>query len=102
MSVKNFVVIAYALGSVLMGLLLLAGGLFNGSPAMPLLALLFVAEFGFFVTGGAAIMAFRGVKGEMLQRNRLVISASLAAFSLTFMVIGVSLWRAFVSTSGAG
>ncbi len=103
MNIKTILMVAYALSATLFLLLLATGGLVGGgSPSLPLLTLLFIAEFGFFVAGGGAIVAMRGVKGERLEKNRLAVAGGLAFACLVFLGLGVMLWRGYVAAGGGG
>jgi len=84
---------ALLLGMVVATVLLQAGALDpGGEHALPLLTLLIVAEFGFFVTLIGAVLGVRTLLGQGLAPALLAITFGCGVLSLGFLYLGFTLW----------
>ncbi len=99
MKTYNFPYIALALAATLF-LVVIQGSQLqeDGSYTLPLLTLLVVSEFSFFVT---AIAVYVGLKYRAQVENKLFYTATIITclvFSIYFLTLGITLWP---SISGA-
>ncbi len=64
----------------------------DGKPALPLLTLLIMSEFGFIVTAIGAVVGIIAVKAS--QRKLMLVLTSLAcgAMAVRFMMLGIEFW----------
>lgn len=93
MKTINFPYIASALGIVIM-LLVMKGGQpgADGSTAMPLLTLLVMSEFAFFVTAFGTYIGAKHLRATGIQPLYAVVTVFCALLSLRFMWLGIELW----------
>lgn len=64
----------------------------DGTTLMPLLTLLIVSEFAFFVTAIGAYLGIRRVQGEGMKPLNAVITLFCMLLSVGFLWLGVTLW----------
>lgn len=97
MKTAHFPWIALGIGLIL-ALALVKGGAFaaKGSAALPLLTLLFMAEFGFFVTGAGAVTGIRHWLGARAETRPLYAGLGAAILSIGFLFVGFFLWNGYV------
>jgi len=93
MKTINFPYIAAALGSMLM-LVVMRGSMLaaDGQTAMPLLTLLVVSEFCFFVN---AIAVYIGIKHSIATGFQAIYTATTllcALLAMRFLFLGITLW----------
>ena len=94
MQIKNFPYVTLFLGVMFM-LVVTIGGQINeasNNTRLPLLTLLIVSEFAFFLTAAGAIVSIK----HMFARGtntKLIVAALLCILSaLTFLAKGISFW----------
>ena len=89
----HFSFIATALGLILLALLMkTAPETIDGPPKLPLLTMLIVSEFGFFVT---AIGAFTAIKTQLAKgHNKYLLTSTICCIllSIKFLLTGISYW----------
>lgn len=94
MVVKNFPYVALFLGMMFM-LVVTFGGQINeatNNTRLPLLTLLIVSEFAFFLTGAGAIMSIKHMLAHGTN-TKLIVAALLCILSaITFLAKGISFW----------
>ena len=61
--------------------------------SLPVLTLLFVSEFGFFVTAIGAVMGVRGLLKQGLRIVPVLVVLSCTGFAAGFFIIGMRLWK---------
>ena len=64
----------------------------DGSTTMPLLTLLVVSEFAFFVTGIGAFIGVRHLRQEGIQPVYALVSVFCVLLAILFMWLGIKLW----------
>jgi hypothetical protein len=64
----------------------------NGTTALPLLTLLIMSEFGFFLTGIAAFMGIRHIQATGMKSAYVFITGLCVILSVTFLWLGIQLW----------
>ena len=99
MNKTHFSWIALGIGGLIAMILLRFGATGQtGEPELPLLTSLFLAEFGFLVTGAGAII---GIKAWLVERPGLLFLLSpvaCALLALAFAWLGFAIWGEKVST----
>lgn len=85
--------LALGLGLLIALLLMQTGALGPASErALPLLTLLIVTEFGFFLTGIGAGLALRNLVRQGIGVSQLAAAAGCGALSAAFLWLGLELW----------
>lgn len=93
MKTRDFPYIALALGSFLLLVVLRGSQLaHDGHTSLPLLTLLVVSEFSFFVNAIGAYIGFNQLRKTGFQPLYSLITLLCLALSLYFMWLGVQLW----------
>lgn len=95
MNIKNkpFSLIAIILGLPLLVLLIKSAPEFaGGEPKLPLLTMLIVSEFGFFVTAIGAFTAIKTILNTGMNQFFVASAIFCAGLSIKFMLIGISYW----------
>lgn len=64
----------------------------DGSTLIPLLTLLVVSEFAFFVTAIGAFIGFRQIRAVGIQPLYALMTALCVLLAIGFMWLGVKLW----------
>jgi len=64
----------------------------NGNTTLPLLTLLIMSEFGFFVTAFGAIFGVQHIRSIGIKPVYTVVTVLCALFSVRFMWLGITLW----------
>lgn len=93
MSKYNFPYIALFLGMTLM-LVVSFGGQVNDAniTRLPLLTLLIICEFAFFVTAIGAYVSLKQIFDSGLTWTRLIVTALCGLSAVTFLVKGIAFW----------
>ena len=93
MKTINFPYIALALTAFLL-LLVLKGSELNsdGTTTLPLLTLLVVSEFSFFVTAIAVYIGSQNIKTKGFRSLYSLVTLLCLALSIQFMLLGIQLW----------
>ena len=93
MKTRDFPYIALALGAFLL-LVVLRGSqtASDGLTSLPLLTLLVVSEFSFFVNAIGAYIGFNEVRKTGFQPLYSLVTLLCLALSLYFMWLGIQLW----------
>ena len=63
------------------------------APALPLLTLLFMSEFGLVVTGVGAVMGFGAFRRRRDEPLLLAVSAACVLLAIGFFWLGLGLWQ---------
>ncbi|PHS33433.1 MAG: hypothetical protein COA95_00160 [Methylophaga sp.] len=93
MTTRDFPYVALALGSFLLLVVLRGSQLADdGLTSLPLLTLLVVSEFSFFVNAIGAYIGFNQLRETGFQPLYSLITLLCLALSLYFMWLGVQLW----------
>jgi hypothetical protein len=91
---KHFPLIASGIGLLLALVLMRASPSGTGSDAgLPPLTLLFISEFGFFLTAGGAWVAGRAWLEKRNLSAMLMIAACCLILCLAFVYFGLRLWQ---------
>ena len=64
----------------------------NGNTMLPLLALLIMSEFGFFVTAFGAFFGIQHIRSFGIKPVYTVVTILCVLFSVRFMWLGINLW----------
>ncbi|PHS22308.1 MAG: hypothetical protein COA83_11945 [Methylophaga sp.] len=93
MQTRNFPYIALALGLFLL-LVVLRGSQIasDGLTSLPLLTLLVVSEFSFFVNAIGAYIGFNQIRKAGFQPVYALVTLLCLILSLYFMWLGIQLW----------
>jgi len=93
MKTINFPYIALGLGAFLL-LLVIGGSEINtdGTTVLPLLTLLVVSEFSFFVTAIAVYIGSQNIKAMGLKSFYSLTTLLCLFLSIQFMLLGIKLW----------
>lgn len=93
MKTRDFPYIALALGAFLLLVVLRGSQIANdGLTSLPLLTLLVVSEFSFFVNAIGAYIGFTQIQKTGFQPLYGLITLLCLALSLYFMWLGIQLW----------
>ncbi len=65
--------------------------------SLPLLTMLFISEFGFFVTAAGSVMAGRTLLKQGRSWSNLLLTVACGALSLAFFTLGILLWQSSVA-----
>ena len=85
--------VALALGIIIAIILRQAGVLDTGGEyALPLLTLLFAAEFGFFVTAIGTVLGVRTLVSQGFNPYMFAVTLGCGMLSLGFLYLGFTLW----------
>ena len=93
MKTFNFPYIAFSLG-LFLGLILIKGSVLdtNGATTLPLLTLLIISEFAFFVTAIACYIGIRHIQSIGIKNGYSLVTLACFIMSITFMISGIALW----------
>jgi heme/copper-type cytochrome/quinol oxidase subunit 3 len=93
MSKSKFPFVALGMGLFIM-LLVINGSETgeDGSTTIPLLTLLIVSEFGFFVNAIAVYFGIRQIQEDGIKLLNVVITLSCVLLSIGFLWLGIVLW----------
>ncbi len=64
----------------------------DGKPALPLLTLLIISEFGFFVTGIGAVVGIMAINKSQRKVMLALTSLACGAMAVRFMLLGIEFW----------
>jgi len=85
--------LAFGIGLLLAAFLFVSGARNPGAPhALPLLTLLIVTEFAFFLTAIGAVLGARALLRRGLDPGLSLTTLGCAALAVGFLVLGISLW----------
>jgi len=85
--------IALSLGLLVMLVLLGAGALRPAEEhGLPLLTMLIVDEFGFFVTAIGAVVGIKSLSGEGVRSSLLITTVACGLLSAGFLILGLRMW----------
>jgi hypothetical protein len=94
----SFPWLATGIGLLLAMVLIGAGVLEDAAGrALPLLTLLFISEFGFFVTLAGSIFAGRALLRQGRSRSNLLLAFACGALAIAFFSLGILLWQGSVT-----
>lgn len=84
---------------LLLAMVLIQSGVLGDASerSLPLLTLLFISEFGFFVTAAGTVMAGRNLQQQGRSLSGLLLTLACGALAIAFFALGILLWQ---STSG--
>lgn len=93
MKIQAFPWIALSLG-LLVAVVLLGSGVLRPSEeyALPLLTMLIVDEFGFFLSAIGAGIGFRVIATQGVRASLLVTTLGCALLAAGFLYMGIKLW----------
>lgn len=93
MKTINFPYIALALSSFLLLLVMKGSELSDdGTTLMPLLTLLVVSEFSFFVTAIGVYIGSQNIRMQGIQSVYTLATVLCLVLSIRFMFLGIELW----------
>lgn len=99
MKLASYPYIAVVLGVLLAAVTGYGSGSGTGdAPAIPLLTLLVVAEFGFFVTAIGAWLGIRFARAMNWNRTYLALTAVCTVLAIGFAYTGLQLWPGMTVT----
>lgn len=100
MKTISFPYIASGLGLILT-FAALKGGVItdNGLTALPLLTLLLISEFGFFVTAIATYIGIKHISSIGIKTPYTLITGSCFLMSMHFITLGIAYWPQQVQIS---
>ncbi len=101
MQQKMFPWLAAGIGLILVLVLLRTSTELRTEPLLPPLMLLFISEFGFFVTVIGAWLGGRAWLTERSQWSLLLVGGACGILALVFLYLGISLWSGFVTVASA-
>jgi hypothetical protein len=90
----SFPWLAAGIGFLLAMVLIQAGAL--GAPeamGLPLLTMLFISEFGFFVTATGSFLAGKRLLHQKRNWSDLLLNLTCAALAIAFFSLGIWLWQ---------
>lgn len=84
---------------LLLAMVLIQSGVLGDASerSLPLLTLLIISEFGFFVTAAGTVMAGRNLQQQGRSLSGLLLTLACGALAIAFFALGILLWQ---STSG--
>lgn len=91
---RNFPYVALFLGMMFM-LVVVLGGQVNeatNSTRLPLLTLLIVCEFAFFLTAIGAFVSIKQILSQGVSVKMVIVALLCALSAITFMTKGISFW----------
>lgn len=94
MQIKNFPYVTLFLGVMFM-LVVTVGGQINeatNNTRLPLLTLLIVSEFAFFLTAAGAIVSIKHMLAHGANARLIVVALLCILSAITFLVKGISFW----------
>jgi hypothetical protein len=94
----SFPWLAAGLG-LLLSMVLLKSGVLGPADArsLPLLTLLFISEFGFFVTAAGSIVAGRTLIRQGRDWTHLLLTLACGVLAVAFFSLGIMLWQGSVT-----
>jgi hypothetical protein len=84
---------------LLLAMVLIQSGVLGDAAdrSLPLLTLLFISEFGFFVTAAGSVMAGRTLLQQGRSWSNLLLTLACGALSIAFFTLGILLWQSTVA-----
>lgn len=102
MNAEKFPWLALGLGLTLMLVLVVAGALQSvEQQRLPLLTLLIINEFGFFLTLIGAVQSVRQLMREGVRMSRLPVVLGCTGLALAFLWLGMMLWQGLQQVGAA-
>ena len=93
MTKNNFPYIALGLGLFFLGVVIIGGARGeDGSTALPLLTILVVSEFSFFVTAIGAYISVKKIFTSGFQLITAVVGVICAGLAIKFLMLGIEYW----------
>lgn len=93
MSKVNFPYIALGLGLFFLAVVIFGGVRGeDGATALPLLTILVVSEFSFFVTAIGAYISIKTILESGFQLHIAVVGILCASLALKFLMLGIDYW----------
>lgn len=89
---ESFPVVALVLGAALQLLLMKFGNYGSAEPALPLLTLLLISEFGLFITGIGAYIGAMQLFRSGIRVAALAVTLCCAALAVRFLLLGLEYW----------
>ena len=94
MNADKFPWLSLGLGLTLMLVLMASGALQSvGQQRLPLLTLLIINEFGFFVTLFGAVQAVRQLMRDGVGLKRITLALGCGGLAAAFLWLGLALWQ---------
>ena len=93
MNKPNYPYIALGLGLFLL-LVIITGGKTgsSGSTVLPLLALLIISEFAFFITIIGTYIAFKQIPNAGIYSIHTLMAACCLLLAICFLILGINFW----------
>ncbi len=89
----NFPYIALGLGLFFLGVVIIGGARGeDGSTALPLLTILVVSEFAFFVTAIGTYIAVKKIQASGFQIVTVILGIACGALAVKFLLLGIEYW----------
>lgn len=93
MANNNFPYIALGLGFFFLGVVIIGGARGeDGSTALPLLTILVVSEFSFFVTAIGAYISLKKMFDSGFQVIAAIVGVVCAGLAIKFLMFGIEYW----------
>lgn len=89
---ESFPIIALALGVFLQLILMKFGKHESAEPALPLLTLLLISEFGLFVTGIGAYMGAYSMFKTGFKTVTTIVTVCCGILAIRFLLLGLDYW----------
>ncbi len=94
----SFPWIASGIGLILAMALIKAGILGEAEEmSLPLLTMLFISEFGFFVTAAGSFLAGKRLVRQGRSLSNLLLTLTCGALAIAFFSLGIWLWRGTIT-----
>jgi hypothetical protein len=94
----SFPWLAAGIGLLLAMVLLQTGVLGEADDrSLPLLTLLFISEFGFFVTAAGSFVAGRSLLQQGRSKANLFLTLACGVLAIAFFTLGIHLWQGSVA-----
>ena len=94
----SFPWIASGIGLILAMALIKAGILGEAEEmSLPLLTMLFISEFGFFVTAAGSFLAGKSLVRQGRSLSNLLLTLTCGALAIAFFSLGIWLWRGTIT-----
>ncbi len=93
MNKNNFPYIALALGIICMSIIIVGGEVNdNQLTKLPLLTLLLICEFAFFVCAIGAYISFRKIMSLGFAVLPIIVGVSCGLLAARFLILGIDFW----------
>ncbi|MEJ2393919.1 MAG: hypothetical protein P8045_00615 [Candidatus Thiodiazotropha sp.] len=80
---------------LLLAMVLLKSGVLGDAAdrGLPLLTMLFISEFGFFVTAAGSFVAGKSLLNQGRSWKNLLLTAACGVLAIAFFSLGILLWQ---------